>query len=280
MTEQMVAVNGVQLCVEGFGDPRAPAILLIGGAASSMDLWHPRFCELLAAQGRRVIRYDHRDTGRSASYPPGAPGYTGPDLVFDAAALIDTVGGGRAHVVGLSMGGAMAQVLAVQQPERVSTLTLIATSSGPAEDLPPPAKRIREIFENPLPEPDWSSSDAVVDYLVENERPYAGPQSFNEEQAREAARVVVSRTVNLESSAKNHWLLEGGEDVRPRLGEVRAPTLVIHGTEDPFFPAGHGEALAREIPGARLLLIDGMGHQAPPPPAWDVIVTAIARHTA
>ena len=236
MTEQMVAVNGVQLCAEAFGDPQAPSILLISGAASSMDLWRPHFCELLAAQGRHVIRYDHRDTGRSASYPPGAPGYTGPDLVCDAGALIDAVGGGRAHVVGLSAGGAMAQHLAVLQPEKVSTLTLIATSSGPASDLPPPAARIRDIFENPLPEPDWSDRAAVVEYLVEGERPYAGPQSFDEAQAREVARVVVARTVNLESSVKNHWVLEGGEDIRPRLGQVSAPTLVIHGTEDPVLP--------------------------------------------
>ncbi|GIH10173.1 hypothetical protein Rhe02_82400 [Rhizocola hellebori] len=280
MPEQMVAVNGAELCVESFGEPRSPAILLIGGAACSMDLWSPRLCELLAAQGRQVIRYDHRDTGRSTSYPPGAPGYTGPDLAADAAGLIDALSGGRAHLVGLSMGGGIAQYLAVHQPEKVATLTLMSTSPGPAGDLPPPAKRIREAFENPLPEPDWADPAAVADYLVESERPYAGPKSFDEAQARAVAQLVVARTVNVESSAKNHWLLEGGEEVRPRLAEVSAPTLVIHGTEDPFFPPGHGEALAREITGARLLLLDGVGHQAPPPSTWDTVVTAIARHTA
>jgi len=111
------------------------------------------------------------------------------------------------------------------------------------------------------------------------ERPFAGPDSFDEAYVREVARRVDDRTVNLESSA-NHWLVEGGEDTRPRLSEVTAPTLVIHATEDPFFPPGHAVALAREVPGAELLLLDGVGHQAPPRWTWDLVVPAILRHTA
>jgi pimeloyl-ACP methyl ester carboxylesterase len=256
MTEQLIAVNGVQLCTETFGDEHSPAILLVSGAAASMDWWDPEFCARLAAGGRKVIRYDLRDTGRSTSYPPGAPGYTGPDLVNDAAALIDTLGGGRAHVVGLSMGGGIAQHLAVIQPQRVATLTLMSTSpgGGPESDLPPPAEKIKTSFASPLPEPDWHDHAAVVHYLVESERPFAGPESFDETRMRKLARLVVERTSNVESSTKNHWLLEGGEDIRLRLGEVSAPTLVIHGADDQIVPiATTGRATARLVKGARLI---------------------------
>lgn len=272
--------NGVDLCVETFGDPQAPAVLLISGAAASMDWWDTEFCRRLVAGGRFVIRYDHRDTGRSVSYPPGAPGYTGPDLVGDVVGLIDALAGGRAHVVGLSMGGGIAQYLAVKNPHRVATLTLMSTTPGPADDLPPMADRLKAAFADPAPEPDWGDRDAVLEHMIEGQRTFAGPDSFDEDHVREVARRVVDRTVNLESSAKNHWILEGGEDVRPRLGEVSAPTLVIHGSEDPLFPPGHGVALAREIPGAELLLIEGVGHQPPPRSTWDRVVPAILRHTA
>ena len=275
----MVRANGVDLCVETFGDPEAPAILLISGAAASMDWWDDELCRRLAAGDRFVIRYDHRDTGRSVSYPPGAPGYTGADLLGDAAGLIDALAGGRAHVVGLSMGGGIAQALAVHRPDRVATLTLMSTSPGPADDLPPMADRAEAALADPAPEPDWTDRDAVVEHLVEGERPFAGPDSFDEAYVRAVARRVVDRTVDPESSAKNHWLIEGGEDVRPRLGEVRAPTLVVHGTEDPFFPPGHAVALAREIPDTELLLLDGVGHQPPPRSTWDDVVPAVLRHT-
>jgi pimeloyl-ACP methyl ester carboxylesterase len=280
VTEAMVRANGVDLCVDTVGDPADPAILLISGAAASMDWWDPEFCGRLASSGRFVVRYDHRDTGRSISYPPGSPGYTGEDLVDDVAGLIDALAGGRAHVVGLSMGGGIAQFLAIHRPDRVATLTLMSTSPGPADDLPPMAERVKAAFADPPPDPDWNDREAVIEYLVEGERPFAGPDSFDAASVREVARRVVDRTVNLESSAKNHWLLEGGEDVRPRLGEVTAPTLVVHGTDDPFFPPGHAVALAREIPGAELLLLDGVGHQVPPRSTWDLVVPAIVRHTA
>jgi len=274
-------VNGVDLCIETFGDPDTPAILLISGAAASMDLWEAEFCRLLAAGGRFVIRYDHRDTGRSVSYPPGAPGYTGTDLVDDAVGLIDALADGRAHVAGLSMGGGMAQHLAIEYPKRVATLTLMSTSPaglrGPQIELPPMADRVEAAFAAPPPEPVWTDRAAVVEYLVEGERPFAGLDSFDEAHVREVARRVVDRTVNLESSVKNHWLLEGGEDT---LGELTAPTLVIHGTEDPFLPPGHALALERGIADAELLLLEGVGHQAPPPSTWDIVVPAILRLTA
>lgn len=280
MAVEMVPIGGVELCVETFGEGGSPPLLLIAGASESMEAWDPEWCRMLAAGRRFVIRYDHRDTGRSTTWPPGAPGYTGQDLIADAGGLIDVLAGGRAHVAGLSMGGAIAQHLAVTHPERVATLTLIATTPGPADDLPPMAERLRAAFAAPAPPPDRNDPEAVVEHLVETYRRYAGPASFEEATVREAARHMVERTPNRGASAGNHWLLEEPDGVRSRLGEVRAPALVIHGTEDPLFPPGHGEALARELPDATLLLLDGVGHQAPPRSTWDAVVPAILRHTS
>jgi pimeloyl-ACP methyl ester carboxylesterase len=276
----LVRANGVDLFVEAFGDADAPPVLLISGGAASMDYWDTAFCRRLATGGRHVIRYDHRDTGQSVSYPPGKPGYTGDDLTADAAALIDALAGGRAHVVGISMGGGIGQHLAIEYPQRVTSLTLVSTSPGSGDDLPPPTERARAAFSDPPPDPDWSDVDAVVEYLVDAERPFAGPDTFDEVYSRDLARRVVARTRNVESATKNHWILEGGAELRSGLGRITAPTLVIHGTEDPAFPPGHGEALAREIGGAELLLLDGVGHQMPPPSTWDVVIPAILRHTA
>src|SRR4051812_1657669 len=139
MVEAMVGVGDVELCVETFGAAADPAILLIAGASAPMDWWDPRFCARLAGGGRFVIRYDHRDTGRSVTYPPGRPGYTFRELTGDAVALVDVLAGGRAHLVGLSMGGGIAQYVAIHHPDRVASLTLVSTSPGPADDLPPMA---------------------------------------------------------------------------------------------------------------------------------------------
>ncbi|MFD0742193.1 alpha/beta fold hydrolase [Phytohabitans flavus] len=280
MGEAIVHVNGVELCAETFGDPQAPAILLIGGMASSMDWWDADFCRRLALGGRHVIRYDFRDTGRSATYPPGAPGYTGDDLIADAAGVIDLLAGGRAHVVGISMGGGIAQHLAVDHSPRVATLTLVSTSTGADDDLPPMDERLEAAFADPAAEPDWSDPAAVVEYIVEEQRLFAGPDSFGEEYVREIARQVVARTHEIESSMKNHALVKGSDGTRHRLGEVTAPTLVIHGTADPFFPPGHAVMLAREINRAQLLMLDGVGHQTPPQSTWDVVVPAILGHSA
>src|SRR3954465_14262747 len=130
MVEAMVGVGDVELCVETFGAATDPAILLIAGASAPMDWWDPRFCARLAGGGRFVIRYDHRDTGRSVSYPPGRPGYTGANLVADAAGVLDAYGISAAHVVGVSMGGAIAQLLALDFADRVLSLVLISTSSA------------------------------------------------------------------------------------------------------------------------------------------------------
>jgi pimeloyl-ACP methyl ester carboxylesterase len=275
----MVLVNGVELCVQSFGDPESPAILLIAGAASSMDWWEDEFCERLAAGPRFVVRYDLRDTGQSVTYKPGAPTYSGTDLVADAVGVLDALRVARAHVVGISMGGGIAQTLALDHPDRVSSLTLISTSPG-GSDLPPMSAELRARFAEPPPEPDWSDRQAVVDYFVEDLRAFAGTHPFDEEAMRALVGKVVDRTVNIASTMTNHWILEDGEPLRPRLRDISAPTLVLHGTADPLLPYGHGEALAAEIPGARIVPLEGVGHEMPPRPVWDRVIAAILGHTA
>ncbi|WP_129668969.1 alpha/beta fold hydrolase [Phytoactinopolyspora endophytica] len=281
--ERIVEANGVNLCVETFGDRTDPAILLIAGAASSMDWWEDEFCERLASGGRYVIRYDLRDTGRSVSYEVAAPQYTGLDLVADAVGLLDALDLARAHIVAISMGAGFAQRIALDHPERVASLTLMSTSpGGPGgpdnPDLPPMADHIQAMFAETAAEPDWSDRDAVIDSMVEELRPFNGTLPFDEPRMRRIVTRIYDRTANIAASQTNHWILEGGEPMRPRLGEITAPTVVMHGTDDPLFPIGHGEALAREIPGARFIPLEGVGHEFPPPVVWGVVVPEILDH--
>jgi pimeloyl-ACP methyl ester carboxylesterase len=275
-----VAINGAELCVDTIGDPAHPAVLLIMGAAGSMDRWEQPFCERLAAAGRYVIRYDHRDTGGSTTYPPGKPGYTVDDLVADALGILDRLGVERAHLVGISMSGGIVQRIAVEHPERVLSVTLMSTSpAGPGgpelPDLPPVSDEVRAVFsgdEEPA-EPDWSDREAAIAFLLEGERPYAGSRGVDEEAMRALLGRAYDRSTSL-PSANNHFILEGSDTARARLAEITAPALVIHGADDPLFPPAHGEALAREIAGAKLLVIDGLGHEFPPS-AWDDVLPAL-----
>jgi pimeloyl-ACP methyl ester carboxylesterase len=278
--EQLLKINGVELCAQTFGDPAAPALLLIGGAEASMDWWDDEFCERLAADGRHVIRYDTRDTGRSTTFPPGEPPYGMEALLADAVGLLDELGIAAAHIVGVSMGGGIAQHLAVHHPDRVASLTLIATSPGgpggpDRSDLPPMSAELAKRFAEGGDEaPDWSGREAVIAYYTDGERTLAGTIPVDEERMRRVVGRAWDRSPSL-ASAQNHWQLDGGEPVRARLGEIAAPTLVLHGTADPLLPYGHGEALAREIPGARLVPLKGMGHQMPPPELWDTAISEI-----
>ena len=272
-----VETNGAVLCVDTIGDPADPAVLLIMGAAGSMDRWEEPFCERLAAAGRYVIRYDHRDTGGSTTDPPGKPGYTSDDLFADPLAILDHLGVGRAHLVGLSMGGAIAQWIAIHDPERVRGLTLMSTSpvGTGGSPLPPMSGAA---FAEPPPEPDWDDREAAIAYLLEGERPYTGSRGVDEPAMRALLGRVYDRSESL-PSANNHFVLEGEETTRARLAEIAVPTLVVHGTDDPLFSLPHGEALAREIPGAELLVIDGLGHEFPPS-AWDEVLPALIAVTA
>src|SRR4051794_23062149 len=208
MTENLIEIDGIALCAEGFGDPADAPVLLITGIGASMLWWDEAFCAALAAGGRFVVRYDHRDTGRSTSYEPGRPAYTGDDLVADAARVLDGYGIARAHVVGVSMGGALAQLLALDFAERVASLVLLSTSpAGPADDLPPVADAYRAFLAEA--EIDWSDRDSVVAHHVAETRALSGERPFDEARVRALANADVVRATD-SASAQNHALLEGG----------------------------------------------------------------------
>jgi pimeloyl-ACP methyl ester carboxylesterase len=279
MTERMIHANGVELCTEPFGDPADPPILLVMGIGASMLWWEEGFCRLLADGGRFVLRYDHRDTGRSVTYPPGRPGYTGADLVADAAGVLDAYGIAAAHLVGVSAGGAFAQLLALDSPDRVRSLVLISTSPAtPGERaLPPPTEAFTRFVTSA--EVDWSDAGSVVGYLVGYTRVLAGGRRpFDEAAARQLATREVERARDF-SAARNHDAIPDDGRLPPRpLSSITAPTLVVHGTADPMFPLGHGQALANEIPGARLLALQDAGHGVDRAD-WATIVPAIVAHT-
>lgn len=270
-----IEADGVELWAEGFGDPADPPILLIMGIGGSGDYWEAAFCEALT--GRYVIRYDHRDTGQSVSYPPGEPGYRAEVLVSDPVGVLDAFGLAKAHIVGLSMGGGIAQELVLGWPERVITLTLMSATAGFGDpDLPGVDPRLHVS----MPEPDWADRAAVIEHLVADQRLYASTnRPFDDAAAREVATVVVDRSRNMESSARNHHAAPGdGGSWRHRLPEITAPTLVMHGTDDPLFPLPHGVALAREIPNARFVELPATGHEFPRE-NWSVVVRELLAFT-
>jgi pimeloyl-ACP methyl ester carboxylesterase len=274
----MIEANGVELCSEPFGDPADPPILLVMGIGASMLWWEEGFCRMLADGGRFVVRYDHRDTGRSVTYERGRPGYSGADLVADAAGVLDAYEIPAAHVVGVSAGGALAQLLALDFPDRVLSLVLVSTSLAVSTDrrLPPPSDDFTRFAA--AVEVDWSDSESVVEYLVGYSRVLAGGQrTFDERALRELARRDVERARDF-AAAQNHDLLLDDERSHAPLSSISVPTLVIHGTADPMFPIEHGEALADEIPGARLQRLEGAGHGLDRADR-DVVVEAILDHT-
>jgi pimeloyl-ACP methyl ester carboxylesterase len=279
-----LAINGAELCVDTAGDPADPPVLLIAGGGSSLDRWEDPFVARLAGAGRHVVRYDHRDTGGSTTCPPGAPDYGADDLVADPLAILDALGIGAAHVVGMSMGGAIAQRIAIEHPSRVRTVALVSTTpvgaAGPERpELPPYTDRLEPLFagEQP-PEPDWSDREAVLTYLVEIERAFAAPDGFDEPHTRRLLGRVLDRSIDVRAG-ENHPPLAGGERLPAgSTARIAAPALVVHGEQDPMFPPAHGEQLAREIPGARLLVLDGVGHELPPR-AWDRVAAALVELT-
>jgi pimeloyl-ACP methyl ester carboxylesterase len=282
---RIIHTNGADLCIETFGDSAGAAVLLNAGAAQSMDWWEDGFCRQLARGGRFVIRYDYRDTGRSTTYEPGAPGYGFDDLVADAVGLLDALDVDRAHVAGLSLGGGIAQRLALDHGDRVASLALLSTTPGlrpgspPRPDLPSMSDEVLAHFTRPVEPPDWTDRVAVIDHIVSGQRLVAGSWGFDESHLRRLLDRVLDRTVDIAATTVNTGLIKPGDPYGTRLGEIAAPALVIHGTADPLFPYPHAEALAREIPDATLYPIPGLGHQMPPPATWDTLVPALLRHT-
>jgi pimeloyl-ACP methyl ester carboxylesterase len=278
VADRTIEAGGVVLCAEPFGTETDPPVLLIMGIGASMLWWDEEFCRMLASHGRFVIRYDHRDTGRSTAFEPGQPGYNGWDLILDALRVLDGYGLPEAHLVGVSAGAAFAQVLALEFPSRVLSLVLISSSPATPGDrgLPPPTADFGRWVAGA--EVDWSSRDSVIEYLVGFSRLLNGSQRpFDERAARELVARDAQRARNI-ASLQNHNLIVDDEHQYGPLSSIAVPTLVIHGTADPMFPVAHGEALANEIPGARFVSLDDAGHGIDRRD-WETIVQAIVDHT-
>ncbi|OWV87747.1 acetyltransferase [Rhizobium sp. R635] len=261
VAEKIVAFEYTQLHTQAFGDPAHPPVLLIMGVMSSMLWWPERFCEELAAQGRYVIRYDQRDTGLSTCYPPGEPGYSFSDLADDAIAVLDGYGIEAAHLVGMSMGGFLAQEAALRHPRRVRTLTAISSSPLGVDGLPSSTKAYKE-HSAAAESLDWSDLEAIADFLRRDSAMLAGTRHPHD---AEAADALIARDMGRAASfvsATNHFMLLS-EDSAATLhaSRIDVPVLVIHGTSDPLFPIEHGEAFTRVTPTAQLHRIVGGGHE-------------------
>ncbi|MBL8778443.1 MAG: alpha/beta hydrolase [Acidimicrobiales bacterium] len=260
MAERVVRANGVDLCVEAFGEPQDTAVLLMQGVGASMLWWEEPFCRSLAGRGRHVIRYDNRDTGRSVTSEPGRPEYTGGDLVADAVGVLDALAVERAQLVGVSAGGAFAQLLALDRPDRVEGLVLITTTAALSLDreLPPPTDEFLRFASGFSV--DWEDEASVIEGQVAYARLLAGGvRPFDEAAMRDLVRRDVERATDIAALQNHDQIADDGRE-RPPLSSIAAPTVVIHGSADPMFPLAHGEALAEEIPGAHLLVLEGAGH--------------------
>src|SRR5688572_25545757 len=269
-----VEANGVTLGVERFGDAAAPLILLAGG--TTMLSWSDALCEALARGGRHVVRYDLRDSGTSTTVDPEAPAYTLRDLAADAAALARVLDDRPAQLAGIGVGGMVAQVAALEHPGAFSALTLAGTRSvapgPPDDDLPDhDAATMGRLFSRPLP--DWSDRAAVMEFAA------AGAAILGDDPAaaRSTAGRIWARTPSAEPAAhmaNQSGLVFSNLDCKPRCRErlpaLALPALVVHGRRNPFFPVGNGEALAREIPGARLLVLEEAATAIPAGSAGEV----------
>ncbi|MFG3506944.1 alpha/beta fold hydrolase [Streptomyces sp. NPDC047821] len=269
-----VDVKGTTLGIESFGDDDAPLVLLAGG--TTMLSWPDALCERLAAGGRRVVRYDLRDSGESATADPQAPAYTLRDLAADAADLAEALGGRPAHLAGIGVGGMVAQVAVLDRPGAFSALTLVntrAVAPGPPDDDLPDHDRatMGRLFTRPGP--DWADREAVAEFAA------AGAAILGDDPvaARAIAARVWDRTPGTAPPVRmaNHLgtvfaRLDCTPRWRERLPGIGVPTLVVHGRRNRFFPVGNGEALAREIPGARLLVLEEAATALPGAAAGEV----------
>jgi pimeloyl-ACP methyl ester carboxylesterase len=279
MGERIVQAGGVELATEAFGEPENAPVLLVMGAMASMLWWPETFCHRLAGQARFVIRYDNRDTGRSTTWEPGHPGYRFDDMADDTVRIMDAYGLPAAHLVGMSMGGMIAQLAALKHRSRVLTLTVISASpfGEDSSGLPGPARAYDEHAAG-FGDVDWSDRAQAIGFLVEESRALAGTAyPFDEAAARSLAEHDHDRADRF-ASAANHLILEGGDSSSARLGELEVPLLVIHGTADPLFPIAHGIALSRAVPDATLVRLEGGGHELHEA-HWDRIIAAIVSHT-
>ncbi|GAB5898396.1 alpha/beta fold hydrolase [Mycolicibacterium mageritense] len=278
----------LDLYYEDMGDPNNPAVLLIMGLGAQLLLWRNGFCEKLIDQGLRVIRYDNRDVGLSSKLSGqrvDAPlslrmarsflglrspsVYTLEDIADDAAALLDHLGIDSAHIVGGSMGGMIAQVFAAQHSGRTKTLAVIFSSNNRPLLPPPGIRQLMSVITGP---PATSSRDAIIDNAVRLSKLNGSPgYPTPEEQIRAEAAELYDRAYYPAGIARHFAAILGSGSLLHHDRRITAPTVVIHGLADRLMRPYGGRAVAKAITGARLVLIDGMGHELPEP-VWDEVV--------
>ena len=288
-----VTANGIDIEYEAFGSPSDPTLLLIMGLGMQLIAWPEPFCRELASQGFHVIRYDNRDTGFSTKFDgasaPGVPAllirsllrlpirvpYTLRDMAGDATGLLDTVGIPSAHIVGASMGGMIAQNVAASFPQRVRSLTSIMSTSG-HRSLPGADPLVsRHLFRS---RPTSADREAVIAHNMRTLELIGSPAyPIDEETRREMTSLSFDRCYYPAGFTRHVAAIVQDGDRRQRLGMISAPTLVIHGREDPLVPLAGGIDTAKHIPGARLEIIDGMGHNLPAA-LWPTLIELIAGH--
>jgi pimeloyl-ACP methyl ester carboxylesterase len=287
MAEQFCDVGrGITLCYETYGDPADPPIVLVMGLATQMIAWHEDFCEQLAERGFYVVRFDNRDIGRSTHLdfrPPtlrqmlrrrvGPQQYSLSDMAEDTAGLMRELGIAPAHVVGASMGGMIAQVLAAEHPETVRSLTSIMSTTG-SRWRGQPALSVYKYLLRPPPRDREGYIDRAAEVFG-----MVGSTGFprDESYIRERAARSYDRGYDVSAGGRQLGAISASADRTKQLGQIRAPTLVIHGTVDKMIKPSGGRATAKAIPGARLMEIEGMGHDLPRG-VWPQIIDAIAVH--
>ena len=283
--------NGIDIAYQTFGDKDASPLILIMGLGSQMVLWDGEFCRKLAAGGYRVIRFDNRDIGLSTKLDwmqvpdttavaaalqrgevPALP-YTLEDMAADTAALLTALGYDKAHIVGESMGGMIGQIMAINLPERLLSLTSIMSSTGDPF-LPPPSPEVLEILYTPSP----TDHNGFVESFVRTFKVLSGAaMPLSEALARKWAEQSYKRGLNPAGVARQFAAIMAAGDRTEKLKSISIPTLVIHGDVDPLLPVECGLATATAIPGSRLKIIQEMGH-ALPEAVWPQIVAEITRH--
>ena len=291
MAEKMIRANGIDICTEAFGNPSAAPLLLVMGAGCSMLLWEEAFCRKLAAGGRFVIRFDNRDTGRTPCFDFATAPYTLADMAADAVGILDAYRIDSAHVVGASMGGMIAQHLALDHRHRVRTITAIMSTAdpspllsaaygrtAPANALPPPTEAVlRLVIASTVLDP--ADVRGMIEQRVELFRVLWGSaHPYDEARMRAIFVREAERAIDYVKAANHGLAMARTPRWLERLRTLDIPTLVIHGTEDGSLPFVHGQALANAIPGAKLLPLEGVGH-ALPEQEWDRIASAIVEHT-
>ena len=288
-----VAANGIRIEYETFGEKDSPPLLLIIGLAGQLTDWDEELCRQLAQAGLYVIRFDNRDAGLSskieeAGVPdimqvvmalmkgePVNPPYTIEDMAADTLGLMDALSIQKAHICGMSMGGMIAQTFALNYPQRTLSLISIYSRTGdPGEPQPKP--EVMPFLSTPPPE----ERDAYIEYSMKFLNTLAGPGfPYDQKWLREHASQAYDRSCYPQGAARQVVAIMTQKDRKPALASLATPTLVVHGSADPIARVECGRNTAAAIPGAKLMIIDGMGHDLPHGGAWPKIIQAIIEHT-